>query len=769
MSGNLTQGSMKIGHLLDMCVDPNVALMPTQVLDRYKKGHSSFRKTYTLTFGAATWLLGGATSGFGFKNAGNKIKGAAESVVKETMKGNQISSNEIEASKDKYFRSIGNIYFSLSNLIRKFKRARYDGETGEPNADFNLHTFLQDLWDDVNRLTGNFHNFKFHVDKDRPHVCRIVDLNFQKDEELTKEKLHVLKIQSNDTTTRDFAYNSTIPSSLSTTIATAVQNPDNINDLDNASFAALGKMIKSRFNTKEEDPASLKEEDPPSKEEREGRATIYDQLVTEIHTTAYELLYHRALIIAGFFSKVDEDTGESTKAEEIGQAVGKLEKLYTLSLKEQALYNQNGEDENGRKFYKGYRKKLVDPPPVSSIIPLKFTSKMDGISGIVIGNVFRVDETRLPKMYKNANVAFVCTSEQQQINTNGDWTTEIGGQIVILPSDIAPTQDTEIKSTNVSKVVTNAVKKIKEVVEKVINKQDECPEGYYYSEEEQKCVPEEPAQIKIEVLPSKATNQHKFSNPEPAAGENAIQLTPPPKLRYASIKKTGQGGEELLITNTDETLIAGIVKTQTDNEPNLNVIYTEDPVTFQFEGFNLEYSTEQLPNGVNFVNAKNNDTGEELNMSGIIGKFTDSEGNQTLYIFSKKPETPFELVYKFSHNAIKVFKKEPTPNFDPNYRINADELYRFEGHEGNEAGIIAGFSKNGTNNPDNNGSAWANLAPEAYEDYIHYVLKQIRQRTGNSGDIHSGTVGGDYEGKIKKALDEEYVFWVQEEQQFYED
>ena len=49
------------------------------------------------------------------------------------------------------------------------------------------------------------------------------------------------------------------------------------------------------------------------------------------------------------------------------------------------------------------------------------------------------------------------------------------------------------------------------------------------------------------------------------------------------------------------------------------------------------------------------------------------------------------------------------------------------------------------------------------------MLQQIRQRTGNSGDIYSGTVGGDYEGAIKRALDEEYLSWIQDEQQFYTD
>ena len=187
---SLTSGQMKLGHLMDMCVDPNVALMPPQMLDRYKEGHGAFRRNLNVSFGAFSWIGGAITKGFGFKDVGNKMQDFGTGTIKKTMEGNVLTNTEAESSSDKFMRTIGNIYLSIPTLLTRYKKARYDGETGEPNADFNLHTFLQDYWDDISRLTGNFHNFKFHVDKDRPHLVRIIDLNFQKHPEVDVKKVY---------------------------------------------------------------------------------------------------------------------------------------------------------------------------------------------------------------------------------------------------------------------------------------------------------------------------------------------------------------------------------------------------------------------------------------------------------------------------------------------------------------------------------------------------------------------------------------------------
>jgi hypothetical protein len=85
------------------------------------------------------------------------------------------------------------------------------------------------------------------------------------------------------------------------------------------------------------------------------------------------------------------------------------------------------------KFYNLTTYELLDEfnYDITTIIPLKLNMKLDGISGIVIGNVFNLDQSRLPKSYIDRGVSFIVTGESQEINGQ-DWVTTIVGQAVLL-------------------------------------------------------------------------------------------------------------------------------------------------------------------------------------------------------------------------------------------------------------------------------------------------------------------------------------------------
>ena len=57
---------------------------------------------------------------------------------------------------------------------------------------------------------------------------------------------------------------------------------------------------------------------------------------------------------------------------------------------------------------------------------------MDGVSGIVIGSVFKVEKEKLPKGYQADDIAFVVMGEGQKITSGQDWVTELSGQLMLL-------------------------------------------------------------------------------------------------------------------------------------------------------------------------------------------------------------------------------------------------------------------------------------------------------------------------------------------------
>ena len=63
---------------------------------------------------------------------------------------------------------------------------------------------------------------------------------------------------------------------------------------------------------------------------------------------------------------------------------------------------------------------------------------MDGIGGIVIGNVFRINPNRLPIGYQEKDIAFMTHAESQTITSGQDWTTEISGQLLLLDLESDP-------------------------------------------------------------------------------------------------------------------------------------------------------------------------------------------------------------------------------------------------------------------------------------------------------------------------------------------
>ena len=307
--------------------------------------------------------------------------------------------------------SIGKIYLNVNTLLHKYKSSRYSEENVK-NENFNIHGYITDIWDAVNGATGNVHNFKLHTDFDFPHIIRIVDLTFQQEESLLDVPMHVLNIQSNDSVVRDFNYTSNIPSALSATIGIATQNPDNIEDLDGATFAAFTKNIISRFHR----PQPPKEKEVPSDEQRTLKSELVDVKKSEYRVCTKALREYVSMVLTGEYQEVGDD-GEKTGQEEIGKASATLRRAIRLRMQLSTTHGKDGTYDDGVPFYKGYPiRKDQTANTRSGIIPLKFNCQMDGISGIVIGNMFKVNPTRLPAGYKGETIAFIVTNESQNIS-----------------------------------------------------------------------------------------------------------------------------------------------------------------------------------------------------------------------------------------------------------------------------------------------------------------------------------------------------------------
>ena len=377
---------LNLSDLMDMSVDPSKCLLPHQI-DKIK---SKSNKDNIIDF----------------------------------LFGDDI--NTIEEGSNE--RNISDIFISLDYLLKLYRRTRYKGD--EINEDFNLFTFLQTVWEkDINNACAGIHNFVLHTEKTSGNVVRVIDMQ---QDNLNPSNLYKFKINGKESIVRDFNYNTTIDSKLSATVAIAAQSPNSISDLDAVSFAALNRNIEYRF-FKENISEEAKEKNQTKKWNQ------YDKDLDNLKKMLVFLYNYRIAILKGEFKENDETLETSTAKRYIQSIESSI-----VSLK--SRYSKNNFNVDPPE-YKGFRKNDPNSVTKSTIIPLKFNAQIDGIGGLVIGNIFKVDKNFLPKGYEQEDVAFAVMTENQKITAGQDWTTEFSGQLILLDIPNNNNDDIDLKLT----------------------------------------------------------------------------------------------------------------------------------------------------------------------------------------------------------------------------------------------------------------------------------------------------------------------------------
>lgn len=316
-------------------------------------------------------------------------------------------------------RFIGNLFINVEVIDSVYKQvfSQKDGTLGK---------FFKQLFNKINAVCP-MHNFGLITDTEYTNIVNIVDLPITtkdlKLKDIYYEDLFQFKVLSNDTIVRDFRYSTQIPSALKSTIAIQAQSGASADDLDSVTFAAFNKGIKSRLHS-----YSKKFSDT----ETDNYSSATDGFVDKTNRLA-KLKRQLRIYTENFFNNLEEDGQNdqySSISKNIKSIVKEAQTLQTFVTEVQSGFIQ-----------------------AQSVVPIDLNLILDGISGIVIGSVFRVDESRLPKAYKN-NVAFVCLGEEQQITAGQDWTTNLRGQMLMVPNAPTATIGVDVKY-NPNKYIEN--------------------------------------------------------------------------------------------------------------------------------------------------------------------------------------------------------------------------------------------------------------------------------------------------------------------------
>lgn len=303
---------------------------------------------------------------------------------------------------DKKFESnekgvIGNIYVNLNYLYKRITSDLGNSDRQERN-EINLYDFLKGTLKDIQSSIGNLNSFEIYVDDDH---ASIIDVNFSGNLAIAKSSFQI-EVQNKRSVVRNYSLQSQIFPEQSSMISIAAQANQDALNTDTATLKAYSHGIKDR---------TLK---IPVNNEIEA----YIKQTTDKYKVISRILSQ----IAKFFIPPPANTGTAANVSP------------TTSV------SSSGESKNALRDLIQFSRNYFAVPgnSYSVIIPTKLSLTLDGLGGIVIGNLFRISDNALPKGYNGTTtygnrLGYIVTDISQDVKS-GEWTTTIGAQTIVLDS-----------------------------------------------------------------------------------------------------------------------------------------------------------------------------------------------------------------------------------------------------------------------------------------------------------------------------------------------
>jgi muramidase (phage lysozyme) len=286
--------------------------------------------------------------------------------------------------------NISNIYVNINYLYSQAISKNIASNDNQNTNNISIREYLQSILRDIQNSLGNINDFDIQIDE-RTAIGRIIDLNFTGD---PNQKLFTLQIHNTNSVVRKYGFQSKIFPEMGSIIAISAQDPSGIGKLgyDNATLIAWNEGIRDRLIPKKTFTSDILIPEDPSKPN---------------DPTAF---------ILPFLTKIYD---------------------YFQAIK--------GQDRNNTNFLFGgldfaYRDFLANlnrfdrRNDFKTIIPTELNITLDGIGGMVIGNLFTINQDIVPKGYRsvpNRSLAYIVTKLGHNIQDN-DWTTELSAYPVIF-------------------------------------------------------------------------------------------------------------------------------------------------------------------------------------------------------------------------------------------------------------------------------------------------------------------------------------------------
>jgi len=320
----------------------------------------------------------------------------SQTTLQQVAHNYELFLNKISSSKSfvtsntsgRNFGIIGNIYLNLKYLYKLANDANVKSQDPNEKSHIQLTQFIRTMIKDVQASIGNVNNFEIQID-DRDGIGRIIDLNYVGREGTPFQ----FEIGSNKSIIRDLKLESKIFSDQMAMIAISAQGDAGKLGMDNDTLVAFNKGITDRMLPHKNTPSVINENDD------------INNLVSSLSGLTNQ-----------FFSPYMETHWANT-----GTYSANSSTSYKDYLRDIIVFFTNAINPATKEKYNTDNKQ-------SMLLPTQISFTMDGVAGLVIGNLFTVDKTFVPKSYREEGkeVGYTIIKVGHQIQNN-DWTTNIEG------------------------------------------------------------------------------------------------------------------------------------------------------------------------------------------------------------------------------------------------------------------------------------------------------------------------------------------------------
>jgi hypothetical protein len=313
----------------------------------------------------------------------------------------EINSRFTYLNRTTEFGEIGNIFVNLDYLYGLALSDTLAEKDKKEKNDIVLFDYIKSMMSGINAAIGGVANFDIFIDP-VDSAGRIIDVNYVDTTKRGDAHKNAFEIQVHNlkSTVRDYSLESQIFPEQSTMIAIGAQAKGGALGTDTNTLVDFNKNLTDRIIPKKDAPTA-----PPNDTVAQEAAKL-------------KSLQDSWAIIADLFIQLNPDywTAGDYDIEESSK--------YANALKDIINYFTSIGVSNAKN---------------RAIIPTKLSLTMDGIGGMVIGNMFKINDDILPAGYKGktlksdvgSKIGYVVTGLGHKVSNN-DWTTQVDAQFVIL-------------------------------------------------------------------------------------------------------------------------------------------------------------------------------------------------------------------------------------------------------------------------------------------------------------------------------------------------